>query len=389
MDRDVDTEHQEGAPVPGEGEVGGDGPIYQPAPGERQLTVRAVVAGCLLGGLVTAMNIYFGLRTGWGVGGSLIAAILAYAAFRVIGPREAFTPLETNIAQTAGSAAGSMTMAAGLVAAIPALALLGTELSYLELTLWAASVAWLGVFYAVPLRRQMVLVEKLRFPTGTATAHTIVAMFGSGAETVRKARTLLLWALVAGVFTLAAFFVPQMEQPPLHAWITWAPLATAAAYTFTVYLSPLLIGAGVLVGMRVSLSLVAGAVVAWALLAPFVEAQGWVSGPTMSYGSGAGSSGPASRSWSPTRWPISPSRGAASSAPSAGPRAATVHSRTPGSASPTPGGSAGSSSRRCSRSSRRRSSSTCRPCSPSSPCCSRRSLPPSPRDPRARPTSTP
>lgn len=256
--------------------------IYTPLPGERQLTARAVVIGCLLGAAVAAMNITLGLKMGWMVGGSLIAAILAYGFFHVFKPRNAFTPLETNIAQTAGSAAGSMTAAAGLVAPIPAYILLMQEadpsfrLSYWELTLWAAAVAYIGVFYAVPLRRQMILVEKLRFPTGTATAHTIVAMFGSGAETLRKARTLLWWGIVAAAFTLLAYFVPQVENPPLATWFPAAILTVPATYSFMLYLSPMLIGAGVLVGMRVSLSLFAGAIVGWAILAPLVEHWGWV-----------------------------------------------------------------------------------------------------------------
>ena len=267
----------------------GDGPIYKPAEGELQLTVRAVVIGCFMGVLIAAMNIYLGLKTGWGIGGSIIAAILAYAVFSMLRPKRPFTPLETNIAQTAGSAAGSMTMAAGLVAAIPAIQLMdgGPELGYFELTLWALSVAYIGIFFAVPLRRQMVLEEKLTFPSGTATANTIVAMFGSGEETVRKARALLVWGLIAAGFTLAAFFIPQMQTPALHEWLGWGALATAAGYTFSLYVTPLLFGAGILVGMRVSLSLAIGAVVAWAVLVPIIESNGWVDGPRMSYGSGA------------------------------------------------------------------------------------------------------
>ncbi|MCP3905420.1 MAG: hypothetical protein GY715_17480 [Planctomycetes bacterium] len=118
--------------------------LYQPEPGELQLTVRAVVVGCLLGGVVAAMNIYFGLRTGWSIGGSLIAAILGFSVFFVL--QRAFTTrpysvLENNITQTAGSAAGSMASAAGLLSSIPALFLIGNPLSYLEMTLWALSIA--------------------------------------------------------------------------------------------------------------------------------------------------------------------------------------------------------------------------------------------------------
>lgn len=263
--------------------------VYYPAPGELQLTVRAVVIGAALGSVITVINIYFGLKTGWTIGGSLIAAILSFALFQVLRPKQAFTVLETNIAQTTASAAGSMATTAGLIAPLPAIALLGHKLEWWQLMLWAASVAWLGVFFAVPLRRQMILVDKLRFPTGTATAHTINAMFASGAETLRKARTLILWAGFTAIIVLIQYFFPQAQQPPLETWLGGGALATAAAYTFTLYLDPMLIGAGILVGMRVSVSLVAGAIVAWGVLAPLVEGAGWVDDPAAhrSFQSGA------------------------------------------------------------------------------------------------------
>jgi OPT family oligopeptide transporter len=263
--------------------------LYTPAPGEAQLTVRAVVVGCLLGGLVAAMNIYFGLKTGWSIGGSLIAAILGYAVFAVI-PNSKLTRLEANIIQTSGSGAGSMTSAAGLLAAIPALGLMGRRLSYVELTLWALAVAYLGVFFAVPLRTQMVVQEKLRFPTGTATANTLMAVFSKGDEALAKAKALLYWAIGAGVFTLVAYFAPPLQMVPLDhfpGWLGGALFAGIAAYGFKLYVSPLMYGAGVLIGMRVAASLALGAVVAWALVAPAVEAAGWVEGATMSYADGA------------------------------------------------------------------------------------------------------
>lgn len=268
-----------------------DEPSYTPAPDELQLTFRAVAAGCVLGAMVCAMNIYFGLKTGWSIGGSLIAAILSFALFSAVRsafpavPR--FSTLETNIAQTAGSAAGSMTSAAGLLSAIPAMGMLGFELGYLELTLWAASVAWLGVFYAVPLRRQMVVVEKLRFPTGTATAATIVAMFSEGGDAVRKARYLLGFGLLAGVFTLGTYFVTPLSHPPLETWIGGAVLVGLATYGFSLLLSPLMTGAGILIGPRVGASLLVGAILGWGVLAPWVESQGYVTGATMSYADGA------------------------------------------------------------------------------------------------------
>lgn len=258
--------------------------IYVPQAGEAQITARALVAGCLVGSVVSCTNIYIGLKIGWTFGASIVSAVMGFALFAVM--RKTLTVLETNITQTAGSAAGGMASAAGLVAAIPAMNLLGYEIPWHSLMLWALAVAFLGVFFAVPLRRQMVEVDRLRFPSGTATAETIMAMFSEAAEALAKARVLIWSAAIAGAFTLASHFVPQLESPPLHEWLGIGALGVAATWTFKVYLGPSLFGAGFLVGPRVSISLLIGAVIAWAILAPIAKSNGWAEGAVMSYGDG-------------------------------------------------------------------------------------------------------
>jgi uncharacterized oligopeptide transporter (OPT) family protein len=272
--------------------------IYHPQPGEHQLTLRALLTGCLIGAVVSAMNISIGLQIGWTFGGSIIAAILGYSFFKtVLRPRDPFTVLETNIAQTAGSATGYMASSAGLVSSIPALLLLkkdgviDLELGYLQLTLWALAIGFLGVFFAVPLRNQMVVIEKLRFPSGTATAQTIVSIFAEGAEAVRKARVLLYFALIAGAFVLLKYdwsnligadwiaWWPggDLQKPPIE-WI--GPLGVfLTAWGFIIYLSPVMTGAGLLIGPRVGASLLAGAITGWFILGYCVVYQnGWITG---------------------------------------------------------------------------------------------------------------
>lgn len=259
--------------------------LYDPAPGEAQLTVRAVITGCLLGIVVASMNIYFGLRTGWSIGGSLIAAILGFAVWASIHKMfhtRKLGVLETNITQTAGSAAGAMTSTAGLLSSIPALGMLGTKLSYGELVLWAMAVGYLGVFFAVPLRNQMVVVEKLRFPTGTATAETIVSMIAEGTQAMAQASVLLKWGVVAAAFTLLAFFVPQIGHPPM----AWVGLAAVGAWGISLLISPLMTGAGLLIGPRVGSSLLAGALFSWCVLGPLAQRNGWAEGAIMSYQDG-------------------------------------------------------------------------------------------------------
>jgi len=250
---------------------------------ENHLSIRALAIGCSIGGLVTAMNLYFGLRTGWTIGGSLIAAILSYSFFQALNFKNKFSPLENNIAQTAGSAAGSMTTAAGLNSAIPAMKMLGYELTMVELFLWAISVAYLGVFFAVPLRKQMIIIEKLRFPTGTATAETIQAIFATGDEAKRKSKYLLYTALFAAILTLASFFIPALGHPPI---VKWIGLGAVSAWGFSVLVSPMMFGAGILIGPRIGLSLLLGAVLSWGILGPVSQQTGWTTGAIMSYADG-------------------------------------------------------------------------------------------------------
>lgn len=250
-----------------------DDRLYTPAPGERQLTLRAVLVGCLVGSVVACTNCYMSLMIGLSFGASIITAVLGFAVFAAVGKR--LGVLETNTAQTTGSASGYMSTAAGLVAAVPAMNMLGYEIPWPYLILWAIAVAFLGVFFAVPLRRQMVEVEKLRFPTGTATAETIMAMFSEAGEAIAKSRVLVACGVAAGLFTLSSYFVPQLKEPPIHQWLGIGLLIAAANWTFTVNLGPALIGAAMIIGPRVVLSWFAGTIIGWALLGPLVHELGW------------------------------------------------------------------------------------------------------------------
>lgn len=77
---------------------------------------------------------------------------------------------------------------AGLVGVIPALGIMqpsagnpggAVVLSFGQLVLWSLSLAFIGVFCAVPLRTQTIIKEKLTFPSGTATANVIRTLHGA------------------------------------------------------------------------------------------------------------------------------------------------------------------------------------------------------------------
>ncbi len=256
-------------------------------PPSSELTVRAVVSGLFVGCLIAASNVAIGLKIGWTFGAAITSAVISFALFSTIKSRP-FTPKETLISATGGSSAGTLASAGGFVSAIPALEMIrannGLEpLSFAMLLAWGASVAFLGSHFAVPLRRQMVVVEKLRYPTGTATAETIKAMFASGAEAVKKTRV-LLWAGIGAALLKLLYLIEPIGLSPFEVLgFDDFGLFTLAILGVPLYqlslglnLSPMMFGAGILIGPKVGWSLFGGAIIAWAVITPILINKGVV-----------------------------------------------------------------------------------------------------------------
>ena len=145
-----------------------------PASPKLQLTLRAVLVGLFVGTILCFTNMYFGLQTGWVTMGSLQCAMVGFAILKYGGAAH-FNPLENVVVQTVGVATATMPLAGGFVGIIPALQLLDppVRLTVGEQLAWCAALTYFGIFFAVPLRRQTILVEKLPFPSGTATSKLI------------------------------------------------------------------------------------------------------------------------------------------------------------------------------------------------------------------------
>lgn len=252
----------------------GGGPNGKPRfPEDRELTLRAVLTGMVLGGLLSACNVYVGLKIGMAFGMSIAGVLLGaciWNTFRLVA-RSAppWGILENNINQTACSS-GAAVASAGLVAPIPALAMLtGQALGYPALSIWILSVMLVGIAVAIPLRRQMMEDEGLPFAGGIASAAMLRELHARGAEAMRRVGVLVVTGVSAAVMAVASGL----------GWL--APFALPfsikgiAAKSLTMTLNPslLLVGAGGLVGFRTCCSLLIGAAIAYGVLVPSLVAD--------------------------------------------------------------------------------------------------------------------
>jgi len=250
-------------------------------PIQRELSLRAVVTGTLLGILLTPSNVYAGLKIGWSFNMSIIALLVGYAIWQGLARRSSqglpWTLHESNINQTVASAAASI-ISGGLVAPIPAYTLLtGNQLDALPMIAWVFSVSFLGIWIAWYLRPSLLNDDGLKFPEGMATLETLLHIYNHGREAATRLKVLLGAAVLSGLVKWVDTFLWALPR--------WSPSAHLERLTFTADPSLLLVGFGGIIGLRVGLTLLLGALLAWGGLAPWLLGEGLVTLP-------AGSTGP-------------------------------------------------------------------------------------------------
>jgi putative OPT family oligopeptide transporter len=234
--------------------------------GYRELTVATLVVGTLLGAIMTASMAYAGLVIGFVVPTSAIAAILGWGVLRGVLRRGSI--VENNINQTVASA--MVTAAAGIIFTLPALFLMnGVHFSPWAIGIASIAGAFLGNLFIIPLRKQMIDLERLRFPAGIAVAE-VLRTPGAGQKK----------ALLLGASTLLALGFGLLEG--LHVVpgkVDLGPALGLPAYVPNVWaLSLLSVGAGYISG-RAGLVVLLGGVLANWVIAPLVVHLGWVVAP--------------------------------------------------------------------------------------------------------------
>jgi len=255
-----------------------------------QLTWRAVLMGSVLGGALSLTNLYIGLKAGWGFGVAITACILSYAIWTALHRagivREPMTILENNCMQSAASSAGYST-GGTLISAFAAYMLINNRTMSLPTMLaWVFCLAVLGVTMAIPMKRQMINVEQLRFPSGIAAAETLRALHSVGESGMRSARALGwagLLAVISKFWTEGLVVISAKLGPYMIA--TWVAALNQRVFgrewmgrTVMFSWEPMFIAAGAITGLHVCWSMFLGSITAWMIFAPILQHRGIIQG---------------------------------------------------------------------------------------------------------------
>lgn len=294
----------------------------------QNFTLRGILVGLGVGLIICFSNMYFGLQTGWVSSMAMPSSLIGFAFFKTFAKHLdlPFTPVENVLVQTVAGSMGTMPLGCGFVGVMPALNyMLKSEehgpifLSLWKLILWSLGLCFFGVVFAVPLRKQVIIRENLKFPSGTATALMIGVLHGkvaakdvseglnrtqsvqhdpspefpaemaedlegsAAAKSNWKANVKLLVISFAasGLYTLATYFCPLLRNLPVFGF------TLAESYLWTLNPSLAYVGQGIIMGPATTTHMLLGAILGWAILSPLAKHQGWAPGPVDDWETGS------------------------------------------------------------------------------------------------------
>jgi uncharacterized oligopeptide transporter (OPT) family protein len=284
------------------------------------ITWQTIVAGLLVAVIMGASYPYMVLKLGFGPNVSVVAAFFGFLFLQLIDlaiRRRHYSRWQNNLVEAAGTSAAQTAFMCVLLGAFDILAYntrqdhrpFAMELTPFTSFLWLTAAATLGVLMAVPLRQHFIVDEKLMYVDGLSTAETITVLDPprDAPRDVKAAALRAFWAVMIGTAVSGLVFALR-EDSKISAVIPesigghvqiaggdhrdalvagWGALwdliggdrealvATAGVgvvlANLAVGVSPSLlsIGSGMLVGFRITFSMMIGGTLAW-VVAPYL-----------------------------------------------------------------------------------------------------------------------
>ena len=236
-----------------------------------ELTVKALFLGVVMAIVLGAANAYLGMKVGMTVAATFPAAVVSMAVLRIFRG----SILEENLARTTASVGEALV--AGAVFTIPAFIISGawTEFNLRDAMLIMGVGGVLGVLFVILLRRPLVVEAELPFPESVAAAEIVKA--GQKGQTGAG----LVFSSM-GIAALWEFFKNnagvQLIQDQAQHFVhfgrsTIEILGRRIEYSggmlvSTPEASPMVMGVGFIVGLRISSIVFCGAVAGWLVLVP-------------------------------------------------------------------------------------------------------------------------
>lgn len=261
-----------------------------------QLNVRSALTGMILGSVLSLTNLYVGIKTGWTLGVGITSVVLSYAAFKTMarfGLGKEMTILENNAMQSVATSAGYMT--APLVSSMPAYMLVTHQLVPMTHTLiWIIALSLLGVLFAFPLKKRFINDEQLPFPEGYAAGVVMDSLHDAenndgifkakllaGAGAIAALIEIMRSDVVMEKIKLGFLKLPEHWDDFIYKFYTPMIMGTPLnKLTIQFDSSIVMMATGGLMNIKTGMSIFAGAILNYFILAPLMIHEGVIAAAT-------------------------------------------------------------------------------------------------------------
>lgn len=161
-------------------------PLGSALDGWKHFSVRAAMAGVIIGILINLSNIYYGLQNGVGYEMSMVSALLGYLGFKIVS-RFLVNPLtasENVLIISTATATGCIPVTASLNGIVPAMEFMvndgtGSKLyfEFSKLFLWCLGLSFFGLAFAAMMRKKFVQKDDLPWPGAKAVSQMLLTLY--------------------------------------------------------------------------------------------------------------------------------------------------------------------------------------------------------------------
>lgn len=213
--------------------------------------IAILLIGILLAVLFAASTAYSGMKSGLTVAAGIPGSIIGSGLIAIFAKKKGI--LGKNIIQ--GMSSGGESVASGIIFLLPAIILIGLNISFIEGLIVGVGGVLFGIGISSLVYKNLIVEEhgKLMYPESMAISETIVASEGAG----DSMKYMGVGFGVSGIITIisSSFFnwannVISYINEKFYKW------------KFEIEVNPLLLGIGFIVGIEVSLTMFAGSILA-------------------------------------------------------------------------------------------------------------------------------
>ena len=232
-------------------------------PGAPQVTPYSVAMGLIMTVLFSAAAAYLGLKVGQVFEAAIPIAILAVGISGALGRRESLG--ENVIIQSIGACSG--VIVAGAIFTLPAIYILGLDVSFWHMFLSSLLGGVLGILFLIPFRKYFVKEMDGQYPFPEATATTQVLVNGEGGG--KGAKTLAVAGLLGRLYDFAIATFGAWGETISTAFIGIGhTIADKAKVVLKLNTGAAVLGLGYIIGFKYSLIICLGSLLVWLIIIP-------------------------------------------------------------------------------------------------------------------------